>query len=131
MNDIKIGEILLPGEEADTEKREAKVRTRFWPVLKKAFSRLPFARDVVASYYCAIDPATPRRVKAILLAALAYFILPFDTIPDLLAVVGFSDDIAVLAAAIAAVRSSLKPEHFDQADTALELEKLASSQSKG
>ncbi|WP_137157115.1 YkvA family protein [Rhizobium sp. FKL33] len=131
MDDIKIGEILLPGEEAETEKREAKVRARFWPVLKKAFSRLPFARDVVASYYCAIDPTTPRRVKAILLGALAYFILPFDTIPDLLAVVGFSDDIAVLAAAIAAVRSSLKPEHFDRADAALSHEHLTPSPEKG
>jgi uncharacterized membrane protein YkvA (DUF1232 family) len=130
MDDIKIGEILLPGEEADTEKREAKVRTRFWPVLKKAFSRLPFARDVVAGYYCAIDPTTPKRVKAILLAALAYFILPFDAIPDLLAVVGFSDDIAVLAAAIAAVRSSLKPDHFVQADAALSQENLAPSEHK-
>ena len=43
-----------------------------------------------------------RRVRGILLAALAYFVLPFDAIPDLLAVVGFSDDIAVLAAAMLA-----------------------------
>ncbi|RYE39013.1 MAG: DUF1232 domain-containing protein, partial [Hyphomicrobiales bacterium] len=54
-----------------------------------------------------------------LLAALAYFVLPFDAVPDLLAVVGFSDDIAVLAAAIGAVRAHLKPQHYDRADRAL------------
>jgi uncharacterized membrane protein YkvA (DUF1232 family) len=80
---------------------------------------LPFARDVVAGFYCAIDPASPRRVRGILLAALAYFVLPFDAIPDLLAVVGFSDDIAVLAAAISAVRAHLLPQHYDRADKAL------------
>jgi uncharacterized membrane protein YkvA (DUF1232 family) len=119
MNDVKYGDILLPGEEAETEKRAAKVKKGFWPVFKRAFAQLPFARDVVASFYCAFDPATPKRVRAILLGALAYFILPFDTVPDLLAVVGFTDDVAVLAAAIAAVRSHLRPEHYQRADKAL------------
>lgn len=119
MDDIKIGEILLPGEESETERRARKVEKGFWPVFRKAFRQLPFSRDVVAGYYCAMDPLTPRRVRAILLAALAYFVLPFDAVPDLLALVGFSDDIAVLAAAIAAVRAYLRPEHYDKADDAL------------
>jgi uncharacterized membrane protein YkvA (DUF1232 family) len=119
MNDVKYGEILLPGEEVETEKRAKKIKAGFWPVFKRALSQLPFARDVVASFYCAMDPATPKRVRAILLGALAYFILPFDAVPDILALVGFSDDIAILAAAIAAVRSHLKPEHYEKADQAL------------
>jgi len=126
MDDVKFGEILLPGEEAETEKRANKVKARFWPVFKRAVSQLPFSRDVVAGFYCALDPTTPKRVRAILLGALAYFILPFDTIPDILAFVGFSDDIAVLAAAIAAVRSQLKPEHYEKADRALADESKAS-----
>ena len=120
MDDVKYGEILLPGEEADTEKRAKKVKAGFWPVFRRAFRQLPFARDVAAGFYCALDPTTPKRVRAILLGALAYFILPFDAIPDLLALVGFSDDIAVLAAAIAAVRAYLKPEHYEKADQALD-----------
>ena len=119
MDDIKIGEILLPGEESETEKRAKKVKSRFWPVFKRAFRQLPFSRDVAAGYYCALDPSTPKRVRGILLAALAYFVLPFDAIPDLLAVVGFSDDIAVLAAAIAAVRAHIRPDHYQKADQAL------------
>lgn len=119
MDDVKIGEILLPGEESEQEKRARRVKAGFWPTFRRAFRQLPFARDVVAGFYCAIDPASPRRVRGILLAALAYFVLPFDALPDLLAVVGFSDDVAVLAAAIGAVRAHLQPRHYDRADRAL------------
>jgi uncharacterized membrane protein YkvA (DUF1232 family) len=119
MDNVKHGEILLPGEEADTEKQANKVKKGFWPVFKGAVSQLPFARDVVAAFYCALDPTTPKRVRAILLGALAYFIMPFDAIPDILAAVGFTDDIAVLAAAIAAVRSHMKAEHYQKADDTL------------
>jgi uncharacterized membrane protein YkvA (DUF1232 family) len=119
MDNVKIGEILLPGEESEQEKRARKVQAGFWPTFRKAVRQLPFSRDVVAGFYCAIDPASPRRVRGILLAALAYFVLPFDAIPDLLAVVGFSDDLAVLAAAISAVRVHLLPRHYERADKAL------------
>ena len=119
MDDVKIGEILLPGEESDQEKRARRVKAGFWPTFRRAVRHLPFARDMVAAFYCAIDPASRRRVRGILLAALAYFVLPFDAIPDLLAVVGFSDDIAVLAAAIGAVHAHLLPRHYERADRAL------------
>lgn len=120
MDDVKIGEILLPGDEETQEKQEARVRNRFWPTFKKAFSRLPFARDVVAAYYCAIDRETPLRVRGILLAALGYFVLPFDTVPDILAFVGFTDDIAVLTTAIALINGHIKQRHYDAADDALQ-----------
>jgi uncharacterized membrane protein YkvA (DUF1232 family) len=119
MDDVKIGEILLPGEESETEKRARKVQSKFWPTFKRAVRQVPFARDLVAAFYCAIDPASPTRVRGILLAALAYFVLPFDAVPDVLAFVGFSDDIAVLAAAISAVRAHLTPGHYVKADAAL------------
>ena len=47
--------------------------------------------DEMAAYYCARDPKTPFRVKA----ALAYFVMPVDVIPDLIAVLGFTDDATV------------------------------------
>ena len=119
MDDIKIGEILLPGEDEDRNAREKSVRKNFWPTMKKAIRRIPVARDVVAAYYCALDKETPTRVRGILLAALAYFVMPIDIIPDFLAVVGFTDDMAVLAAAFSAVRSHMKPQHYDAADKAL------------
>ena len=120
MDDVKIGEILLPGEEADTEKRASKVKAGFWPTFRRAFRQLPFSRDVVAGFYCAIDPDSPRRVRGILLAALAYFILPADTIPDVVLGFGFTDDIAVLTAAITAVRAHMTPAHRLAAKEALD-----------
>jgi uncharacterized membrane protein YkvA (DUF1232 family) len=80
-------------------------------LVRKFARRLPFAEDVLAAYHCVRDPATSLRVKLILLAALAYFVMPFDAVPDFLPIIGFTDDAAVIAAAIASVRSAILPEH--------------------
>jgi len=80
-------------------RNERKVKKEFWSKFKRFARRIPFAADLVAAYYCALDPATPMRVRGILLAALAYFILPVDMIPDFLLGFGFSDDATVLATA--------------------------------
>jgi uncharacterized membrane protein YkvA (DUF1232 family) len=119
MDDVKIGEILLPGEQSEQEARAKKVRRRFWPTLKRAMRQVPFSRDLVAAYYCAMDPTTPLRTRGILLGALAYFVMPFDFLPDVLAMVGFSDDIAVLTAAFAAISGQIKEDHYIRADEAL------------
>lgn len=119
MDDIKIGEILLPGEESEQERKEHKVRRRFWPTFRRAARQIPFSRDLVAAYYCAVDPATPTRTRGILLAALGYFVLPLDFVPDMLAVIGFSDDIAVLTAAFAAISGQIKERHYQKADEVL------------
>lgn len=119
MDDIKIGEILLPGDEDTRERQEQAVRAKFWPTMKKALRQLPFARDVVASYFCATDKRTPLRVRGILLAALGYFVLPFDVVPDMFAIVGFTDDIAVLTTALALIRGHIREDHYIAADQAL------------
>src|SRR5438309_12029277 len=100
------------------EDRES-VRARFWIKLKRVIAKLPFAADLLAAYYCAFDKETPRHVQAALLGSIAYFILPFDFIPDMLSVLGFSDDAAVLATAIRLVASHITPEHRDAARAAL------------
>jgi uncharacterized membrane protein YkvA (DUF1232 family) len=120
MDDVKIGEILLPGEPDKQEQTERQVRSKFWPKMKRVASKVPFARDAAAAYYCAMDRETPFRAKGILFAALGYFILPIDVVPDIFAVVGFTDDIAVLTAALAMIRAHIKMEHYDAADAAIE-----------
>ena len=90
---------------------EEDVRARFWHTVKRAARHVPFMDEVVAAYYCAMDNRTPLRAKGTLLAALAYFILPADTIPDFLLGLGFTDDVAVLTAAIAAVKAHVTPAH--------------------
>jgi uncharacterized membrane protein YkvA (DUF1232 family) len=119
MDDVKIGDILAPGDRAEQERQEHAVRSRFWDTLRRAARHLPFAEDVVASYYCAMDPQTPNRVRGTLLAALAYFVMPFDLVPDFIVLIGFTDDIAVLAAAIAAIRTHITPAHYEAARAAL------------
>lgn len=122
MDDIKYGEILMPGDEETQKKQEKSVRKKFWPTLRKAARHLPFSRDVVAAFYCALDPQTPTRVRGILLAALGYFVMPFDIIPDFFAVIGFTDDIAVLTLALSMIRGHIRQKHYDAADRALENE---------
>ena len=51
--------------------------------------------------------------------ALAYFVMPIDAVPDILMFVGFGDDIAVLGAAIAAIRTNMTEEHYAKARAAL------------
>jgi uncharacterized membrane protein YkvA (DUF1232 family) len=98
---------------------ESEVREKFWRTAKRAARHVPFMDEVVAAYYCALDRNTPFRAKAILLAALGYFILPADTIPDVVLGLGFTDDIAVLTAAITAVRAHMTPAHRLAAKRAL------------
>ncbi len=125
MDDVKIGEILLPGEKDGQEEREKIVRAKFWPKLKRVMTRVPFARDAAAAYYCATDRATPLRAKGIILAALAYFVMPMDVVPDVLAVIGFTDDIAVITAALAMIRAHIKMEHYEAADAMLKKQREA------
>jgi uncharacterized membrane protein YkvA (DUF1232 family) len=100
-------------------REEARVRRDFWDKLKRVGRNLPFAEDLVAAYYCTLDPATPSRVKIVLMGAIAYFILPLDAVADFLPILGFADDAALIAAAIAQVAGSITDEHRDKAREAL------------
>ena len=90
---------------------EITVRERFFPKLARVLARVPLADELVAAYYAAFDRATPLKAKGILLGALAYFVLPIDTIPDVVLGLGFTDDMAVLLAAFNVVRSHVTEEH--------------------
>ena len=101
---------------------EALVNEGFWDKLRKTLGKVPFIEDALAAYYCATDGKTPIYVKAMLMGALAYFIIPSDVIPDFIAGIGYTDDAAVLAAAIGAGRSALRPEHVAAARAFLKKE---------
>lgn len=107
------------GPADELAKDPERVRKTFWLKLKKLATKLPFAEDLLAAYYCAFDRHTPRHVQLSLLGAIAYFVLPFDFVPDLLPVLGFTDDAAVLATAIRMVSSYITPEHRDAAKAAM------------
>ena len=104
---------------ADAARDEDTVRRGFWVKVRRFGAGLPFAENLLAAYYCAFDRDTPMQVKAALLGALAYFVLPFDAIPDMLPVIGFTDDAAVLATAIRLVAPHITPVHRAAARAAL------------
>ncbi|ERP87848.1 MULTISPECIES: YkvA family protein [Stappiaceae] len=107
-------EILGPEEE-----QKKTIRQKLMTTVRKAARQVPFMEDVVAGYFCALDPSTPSKVRATVLASLAYFVLPLDVIPDFLIGIGFGDDATVLLAALAMIRSHMRPDHYQAAKDAL------------
>ena len=101
-------------------RNEERVRRDFWRKAARVAAKLPFAEGLLAAYYCAFDQATPFQVRAALIGALAYFVLPFDFVPDVLPLLGFTDDAAILLTALRMVAGHLRPEHRDAARVALE-----------
>lgn len=70
---------------------------------------------LLVAYYVVLDPATPIWAKSPLIGAMVYFGFPVDAVPDVVPVVGFSDDMAVLALALAAVAASVRWRHVRSA----------------
>ena len=97
-----------------------RVQEQFWPKIRKAAAKMPFARDLTAAYYAARDPQTPAAAKASLMAVLFYFVAPADLVPDVVAGIGMLDDTAVLAALIALTAAHIGEKHWALAQTALD-----------
>lgn len=112
------------GDDAKAQRRaaedEARVRRGFWKKLKRSATYVPFAEEATAAYFAAFDRATPLKVRATLLAALAYFVLPVDALPDVFPVIGFTDDAAVLMTALRLLSGHITPQHHSAARDALE-----------
>lgn len=94
---------------------EQRVEKGFWPKIVRVAARIPFAKDALSVWYCARDDETPIAAKGMMLAALAYFVLPIDVIPDFIAGLGYTDDAAVFTALLAVLGRSLKPKHKEAA----------------
>jgi uncharacterized membrane protein YkvA (DUF1232 family) len=94
---------------------ERRVARGFWPKIRKVAAHVPFAADALAVWYCARDDETPSAAKGMMLAALAYFVLPMDAVPDFIPIIGYTDDAAVFAALIRVVGQHLKPRHREAA----------------
>ncbi|MFA7668738.1 MAG: YkvA family protein [Burkholderiaceae bacterium] len=66
-------------------------------------------------FYATQNSATPKWARRVIYGALGYFILPLDAIPDLAPLIGYTDDMAVMAAALATVTFYITPEVKAQA----------------
>lgn len=93
----------------------------FWDKVKQ------YAKDMGESvlepalklYYSAQDPDTPLWAKTTAYGALAYLISPIDAIPDLTPILGYTDDLGAIAAAIAMIAAHVKTKHTEKAKETL------------
>ncbi len=74
---------------------------------------------VLKLYYSSQDPDTPIWAKTKIYAALAYFISPIDAITDIIPIIGYSDDVLILTAAIVTCAVYIKEAHKQKAQATL------------
>ncbi len=120
MSESAGGKEIAPYDPRSHARDRGRVERGFWTKVRRTLGRVPFVEEAVAAYFCAIDRDTPLQVKAILMGALAYFVVPTDMIPDFIAVLGFTDDAAVFYAALRMVAPHIKDQHRDRARKALD-----------
>jgi len=72
-------------------------------------------------YYMLVDEAVDLKSKLTIAAALGYFIFPLDIIPDLLPIIGFTDDLSVLMFAMSVVKGKINETHRLKARNTMEL----------
>ncbi len=120
MSDSTGGKQIAPYDPRSHARDRGRVERGFWTKVRRTLGRVPFVEEAVAAYFCALDRDTPLQVKAILMGALAYFVIPTDMIPDFIAALGFTDDAAVFYAALRMVAPHIKDQHRDRARDALD-----------
>ena len=99
---------------------EQRVDEGFWPKIRRVAAKVPFARQALAVWFCAKDDETPLAAKGMMFAALAYFVLPTDALPDFIAGLGYTDDAAVFMALMSVLGKNLKPRHHEAAKRVVE-----------
>ncbi|MDQ0396163.1 YkvA family protein [Labrys monachus] len=102
--------------DAGFARREEALRADFLPKLRRVLAHVPFAADLLAAYYAVLDRQTPLRVRVVLASALAYFVFPVDVIPDFVVGLGYTDDAAILYAALRMIAGSIHPRHREAAE---------------
>jgi uncharacterized membrane protein YkvA (DUF1232 family) len=89
----------------------------FWAKLKKSsgFAGREAVKKLLVLYYAGTDAQTPRWAKGVVAAALGYFIVPLDAIPDIAPFAGYTDDWAAVAAALVTIACCISPSHVEMA----------------
>ncbi|WP_052810394.1 YkvA family protein [Vibrio renipiscarius] len=95
------------------EQKSAPDERTFWRKVKRSAKKLgeEIAVTGIKSWLAMTDSQTSVRHKAILGGALAYFVLPTDMVPDVLAGVGFTDDMAAMTLAANTVGNAITEQH--------------------
>ena len=98
-----------PGDEDNVRSLWEKVGTFFVEAGKELIEL------ILTMFYVAKDEETPPWVRALVVSAIAYFLMPVDAIPDALPGIGFTDDAGVVAAVVAAIAAHIADKHREQA----------------
>ena len=97
------------GGEKETEEKIHFVEENLWVKLERVGKKISFAKDIIALVNYMRDPFVSWHRKAIVVAALIYFISPIDAIPDIAPLIGYMDDLGVIAALMKYLGSELIP----------------------
>lgn len=98
-----------PTTEADFERKANHVKKYFHRKVGTLDRTLRFVSDLLALFRYMSDPYVHWGKKVVVVAALLYFIFPLDSIPDMLPLVGFLDDIGVIAGTVKFMAGELEP----------------------
>ena len=101
------------GQKENTEDQIVFVEENLWSKLQRVGKKISFAKDVLALFNYMRDPYVSWQRKTIVAAALVYFISPIDAVPDIAPLVGYLDDLGVIAALLKYLGSELVP-YYDQ-----------------
>lgn len=95
----------------------------FWKKLREFAGKAGIKVVYIALllYYMLVDEAVDLKSKMTIGAALGYFILPIDILPDFLPVIGFTDDLSVLMVAVSVVKGNINETHRLKARNTMEL----------
>ncbi len=85
------------------------VEEKLWVKLEQVGKKISFAKDLMALYKYLLDGAVSWHRKTIVAAALIYFIVPIDAIPDLAPLFGYMDDLGVIMATLKFLGHELIP----------------------
>ncbi len=111
-----IKELIEASQDIVSDPNEKLVRESFKSKVKSNLAKIPFLKDAVEMYFFAIDDESPLGPKLVAFGALAYFIMPFDAIPDFIPLTGFTDDAAVIATALLTLKAHITDKHKEQAN---------------
>ncbi len=91
----------------------------FWSVVAKVSPSL--ARTALELYFVMKEDSTPIGIKATIIGALGYLVCPLDLVPDIIPVLGWTDDAGALTLAYKTVKAYVTPEIKDKVDHKLGL----------
>ena len=105
-------------ENLDFKKYEDKYsESGLWDKIRKNIAKIgvKVIYQALLLYYVAQSPNCPAKIKAGIIGALGYLISPIDLIPDIMPGIGYADDAAAIATAVALAQIYITDEIKAQA----------------